>query len=132
MNTDFYAFNEWLWRCDPGLAVKVQEWHDLWQNKRVPQQQPRHALSAITFSIDGRYRVVCQPEENGKPGGFALYSLEGDSALIAVYQATGTLFADLIAHSIRRTGHRSPEAFIPEAMRLLNVCRQEWAEMAGA
>ena len=29
--TDFNAFSDWLWSCDPGLAVKVRDWHAQWQ-----------------------------------------------------------------------------------------------------
>ncbi|EAA4001828.1 hypothetical protein FGH87_18430 [Salmonella enterica] len=29
--TDFNAFSEWLWSCDPGLVVRVQDWHAQWR-----------------------------------------------------------------------------------------------------
>lgn len=125
--TDFNAFNDWLWSCDPGLAVKVQDWHREWQavladhNHYLPEDKP-------AFTIDGRYRVAVVKE------GFALYNLmerSGDDGPMAIYQTAGPMFADLLAHSIRRSGSLTAEAFMEEASRLLIVCWQTWEAFTG-
>lgn len=55
--TDFNAFSEWLWSCDPGLAVRVQDWHAQW--RAMLAHHNRYKLKKQTaFTIDGRYRVV--------------------------------------------------------------------------
>ncbi|ELM3227076.1 hypothetical protein RYW84_001051 [Salmonella enterica] len=125
--TDFHAFNEWLWSCDPGLAVKVQDWHAQW--RAMLAHHNRYKLKNQTaFTIDGRYRVVVIDE------GFALYNLmerSGNEGPMAIYQAPGPLFADLLAHSIRRSGSLSFEDFMAEASRLLLACHESWDAVAG-
>lgn len=125
--TDFNAFNKWLWSRDSKLAVKVKDWHAQWRavlaahNRHLPEDKP-------TLTIDGRYRVVVVKE------GFALYSmmeLSGDEGPLAIYQTPGPMFADLLAHSIRRSGSLTAEAFMEEASRLLIVCWQTWEAFAG-
>ncbi|EBO7594088.1 hypothetical protein D0713_25810 [Salmonella enterica] len=125
--TDFHAFNEWLWSCDPRFAVKVQDWHAQWRamlahhNRRLPEDK-------TAFTIDGRYRVVVVDE------GFALYNLmerSGNEGPMAIYQTPGPLFADLLAHSIRRSGSLSFEDFMTEASRLLLACHESWDAVTG-
>lgn len=125
--TDFYAFSEWLWSCDPSFAVKVRDWHEHWRtmlahhNRRLPEDK-------TAFTIDGRYRVVAVNE------GFALYNLmerSGNEGPMAIYQTPGPLFADLLAHSIRRSGSLSFEDFMTEASRLLLACHESWDVVAG-
>ncbi|TNL01527.1 hypothetical protein CYD30_28010 [Kosakonia cowanii] len=128
--TDFYAFNDWLWRCDPRLAARVQTWHDLWKGKLRHHQQtmtPR----GNSFTVDGRYRVEYIPRADGETDGFALHCLTDPGSPVAIYQSAGPLFADLIAHSIRRTNHLTAEDFDREARRLLELCHRAWAEFAG-
>ncbi|MGF2651558.1 hypothetical protein ACQUWL_20885 [Serratia marcescens] len=125
--TDFYAFNQWLWSCDPRLAVTVQDWHDQWRAMLAHRSRPQPE-DGITFTIDERYRVVVVDS------GFALYSLmeRSDSeGPLAIYQTPGTLFADLLAHSIRRSGSLSAEDFMTEAARLLNACHEAWETATG-
>ena len=65
--------------------------------------------------------------------GFALYNLmeRSGEGPMAIYQTPGPMFADLVAHSIRRSGSLSAENFMEEASRLLIVCWQTWEEFAG-
>lgn len=125
--TDFHAFNEWLWSCDPRLAVRVQDWHAKW--RAMLARHNRYELKdGIAFTIDGRYRVVVVD------GGFALYNLmelRGNDGPMAIYQTPGALFADLLAHSVRRSGSLSLEDFMTEASRLLIVCYESWEAVTG-
>ncbi|EAO8872739.1 hypothetical protein E2W84_25410 [Salmonella enterica] len=125
--TDFNAFSDWLWSCDPGLAVRVQDWHAQW--RAMLAHHNRYKLKKQTaFTIDGRYRVVVVDE------GFALYNLmerSDNEGPMAIYQTPGPMFADLLAHSVRCSGSLSAEAFMEEASRLLIVCWQTWEALAG-
>ncbi|EBC1350149.1 hypothetical protein CT949_17965 [Salmonella enterica] len=125
--TDFYAFIKWLWSCDTRLAVKVQDWHAQW--RAMLAHHNRYKLKDGTaFTIDERYRVVVVDE------GFALYNLmerSGNDGPMAIYQTPGPLFADLLAHSIRRSGSLSLEDFMTEASRLLIVCYESWEAATG-
>lgn len=125
--TDFHAFNEWLWSCDPRLAVKVQDWHAQW--RAMLAHHNRYKLKDGTaFTIDERYRVVVVDKA------FALYNLmerSGNDGPMAIYQTPGPLFADLLAHSIRRSGSLSLEDFMTEASRLLIVCYESWEAATG-
>ncbi|MGF2654116.1 hypothetical protein ACQUWL_16470 [Serratia marcescens] len=125
--TDFYAFNQWLWSCDPRLAVTVQDWHDQWRAMLAHHPRPLPE-DTTTFTIDGRYRVVVTDI------GFALYSLmeRSDSEEpLAIYQTPGALFADLLTHSIHRSGSLSFDDFMTEAARLLVVCYEAWEAVTG-
>lgn len=130
--TDFAAFNEWLWSCDPRLAARIQQWHDTWQNKILSQHQTR-TLTGGEFIVDSRYRVVSVSGDSGLPGGLAFYSLldRPDSSPVAIYQSPSMLFSDLIAHSIRRSGPMSVDEMSRETTRLLIECRRAWAAVSG-
>lgn len=130
--TDFTAFNEWLWSCDPRLAVRVQQWHDTWQNKILGQHQI-HATQGVEFIVDNRYRVISADAAHNLPGGLALYSLQDrhDSSPIAIYQSPSVLFSDLIAHSIRHSVPMSLSEMTRETNRLLAECCRAWVSVSG-
>lgn len=130
--TDFTAFNEWLWSCDPRLAVRVQQWHDTWQNKILVQHQI-HAPQGVKFTVDNRYCVISADETRYLPGGLALYSLldRPDSSPIAIYQSPSVLFSDLIAHRIRHSVPMSLNEMTRETNRLLAECCRAWALVSG-
>ncbi|WP_416041847.1 hypothetical protein [Edwardsiella ictaluri] len=130
--TDFHAFIEWLWSIDASLGVKVQELHDLWRHKLARHNQ-QCTLQANEFIIDGRYRVRINPPDSvERPAGLKLTSLMETGGVIAIYQTSGALVADLIAHSTSRSGHQvSARRYAPEAARLLDACRQAWLQNVG-
>ncbi|KAB7715724.1 hypothetical protein GBN32_00355 [Plesiomonas shigelloides] len=122
--TDFYAFNEWLWSCDSHLAVRVQSLHDMWRKKLALHHQ-KHIESEYEFTVDDRYRVHLSPS------GLKLISLmDADDAPLAVYQTPGELFADLLAHSIKRANQTNMDAFFTDAHRLIEACQQAWVKFS--
>lgn len=128
--TDFYAFNKWLWGCDPKLAYQIEKYHDQWCRMLSNHHQNTAALMKGDCIIDSRYRI------SQEDYGMALYSLMEypDGILprpMAIYRSTGEMFADLIAHSIRRTHHLNSACFADEVTRLARVCTQTWAVHTG-
>lgn len=131
--TDFHAFIDWLWAVDASLGVKVQELHDLWRQKLARHNQ-QHALQLDEFIIDGRYRVRINPPDSvERAAGFELISLmEPGGNLVAIYQTSGALIADLIAHSTSRSGHQiNAQQYAQESARLLDVCNRAWLQSTG-
>ncbi|TNL00421.1 hypothetical protein CYD30_28990, partial [Kosakonia cowanii] len=107
--TDFYAFNDWLWRCEPHLAPRVQSRYDQWLNT-LRLHQRRIPTGSVSFTVDGRYLIESVAGNRDGAENLALYCLtECDTSPVAIYQSAGPLFADLIAHSIRRTNHLTAE-----------------------
>lgn len=129
--TDFIAFNEWLWSCDPRLAAQVQQWHDTWTQKVVCQQGETFT-KGMSFIVDDRYCVEFIGSERDLSGGMALYSLlDRPSSLIAVFQTPTQLFSELLTHSLRRSGPLTLDEFASESARLVSACRRAWASVTG-
>lgn len=124
--TDFYAFIDWLWGRDPRLAARTQDYHDSWHKLLTHHHESQQETIGGQCIIDGRYRIISEKY------GLALYSLmERNEGPLAIYHSPGPLFADLIAHSIRRSGHLDAGDFIAESARLLKACQVAWAEFGG-
>ncbi|WP_208951715.1 hypothetical protein [Rahnella sp. ChDrAdgB13] len=123
---DIYAFLDWLWGCNPHLAVRAQNYHESWRKMQsLPGKSPQAAPGEDCI-IDDRYRVTL--DKNG----LSLYSLMEDSeGLLAIYQSPGPLLADLIAHSILHSKQLTARAFFAESARLMMVCETAWTNFAG-
>lgn len=123
--SNFNDFADWLWSRDPHLASRIQDHHDHYRRSLAKSARPTTADNQ-SFIVDNYWHVKFTPH------GLALRSLEEhNSPLIAYFQSSASLFAEILMQSVRRTGAVTLDEYTAEFTRLSAHFRQAWQQATG-
>lgn len=124
-----HDFLRWTHQQAPCLRQELTDLYNAWLQS-LSEAEERYSPEG-EYVIDGYYTIVRESRN------FSLYTTDAPHpltklprALLAAYRDPAHLIADLIAHSVRRTGAISVNAYRDESERLIAQCEAAFQDMA--
>lgn len=124
-----HDFLRWARQHTPRLRQELTDLYSAWLQS-LSEAEERYSPEGECV-IDGYYTIVHESRN------FSLYTTDAPHpltklprALLAAYRDPAHLIADLIAHSVRRTGAISVNAYRGESERLMAQCEAAFQDMA--